>query len=630
MAVLAVVANHFSRRVLPGGYLGVDVFFVISGFVITGTLARQQASTLGDLLLNFYSRRLRRLVPALTLVVVVTGLLICLVNPNPGRHLLTGMGAELGLANLSLFSVATDYFATATELNPFTHTWSLGVEEQFYLLFPLLVWLCGFGRRSGSSSDANDTGGSAGRQRLALVMAALSALSLLAFLELYPHQRSAAYFLMPSRLWELGVGCLLFLGLMGPPPGKDAPPQHHRQLGLSPFLITTALLLVMELPPSQAVASTSIVVALTALLIASLRPGTAGHRLFSAQPLVALGRLSYSLYLWHWGVLAISRWTIGIHPWTVPLQLGLMLLLAAATYRWVEQPLRQAEWSPQRWRTIALGLAWSLAGMLTLLGFNRVRSGLYQGGSTVYRDNRLYESLVIPCEGHCRGHLVVAGDSHAGHLGALAELLHQRDGLAVHLHARGEGIPDVPDQQTFLTPVLRHYGNHLGPGDLVLLSTFDPEGLSAARRADYREAVELAGRSGAEVVIVGPTPWFDGLEAASHCNPAWFRPSWAIPPGCRQSIPRRHFEQRLAANLREFRSLSRSHRHVHLFDAMAELCPPSQSRCSSERRGHPLYKDDDHLTSYAAESLYGPFHAFLRQRGLLPGAPASGSIQRRW
>ena len=148
IAVVAVIINHFHKPLLPSGYLGVDVFFVISGFVITASLANRRSSSLGDFLAGFYERRLKRLVPALALFVLITSLFTCLFNPEPLQSLQIGARSLIGISNLSLYKASTDYFGEEVELNSFVHTWSLGVEEQFYLLFPLLVWFTGFGRQT--------------------------------------------------------------------------------------------------------------------------------------------------------------------------------------------------------------------------------------------------------------------------------------------------------------------------------------------------------------------------------------------------------------------------------------------------------------------------------------------------
>ena len=146
LAVVAVIVNHFNKDILPSGHLGVDIFFVISGFVITSSLTGRSSQNLGDFLAEFYVRRVKRLIPPLIPFVILTSVLLCLFNPGPGVSMRTGVSTLFGVSNLYLLNESTDYFATAAESNVFMHTWSLGVEEQFYLLFPPLLWWAGLGR----------------------------------------------------------------------------------------------------------------------------------------------------------------------------------------------------------------------------------------------------------------------------------------------------------------------------------------------------------------------------------------------------------------------------------------------------------------------------------------------------
>ena len=151
--MVAVIINHFNKDLLPSGYLGVDIFFVISGYVITSSLANRKSLNFADFVAGFYERRIKRLVPALVGFVLITSALISLVNPAPGPALDPGWKSLFGISNISQYRSSTDYFAPSAELNPFTHTWPLGVEEQFYLLFPFLIWLTGFGEQSKSTEE---------------------------------------------------------------------------------------------------------------------------------------------------------------------------------------------------------------------------------------------------------------------------------------------------------------------------------------------------------------------------------------------------------------------------------------------------------------------------------------------
>ncbi len=370
-AVIAVIINHFNKDLLPSGYLGVDIFFVISGYVITGSLSGRESQHLGDFILSFYERRVKRLVPALALFIAISALALCLFNPEPNYSLEVATFALFGLSNISLKNTATDYFAPATALNPFTHTWSLGVEEQFYLLFPFIIWFSGFGRQ-----HAN------GARNLFLSISTLSLASVFAFVYLYHTNQPAAYFLMPPRFWELGIGCLIFLSL-------------QKQTWIDTFskklptlFLLTALIGLLFVPLSLAIPATVSTVALTGLLICSLRQNTHAFELLTHKAIVYVGLISYSLYLWHWGVLSISRWTIGIHWWTVPFQIALMVILAAGSYQFVEKPIRQGRYQLKRLFTLLAGLATLLTtGLIPFLLSKQTTNKLFVGETAKLKES---------------------------------------------------------------------------------------------------------------------------------------------------------------------------------------------------------------------------------------------------
>jgi peptidoglycan/LPS O-acetylase OafA/YrhL len=182
------------------------------------------------------------------------------------------------------------------------------VEEQFYLLFPFLFWFTGFGRRSPS-----------GERNLLITVGVLA----------------VACFLMPTRFWQMAAGCLVFLVY------RKRPALERRLERIPPRLVVTAMLAVLFAPLAAAVPATVAIVLLSTILLACLKQGTAAFRLFTQPVVVAIGLISESLNLWHWGVLSISRWTIGMSWWSALPLLLLMVLLAIASYRWVEQPFRR-------------------------------------------------------------------------------------------------------------------------------------------------------------------------------------------------------------------------------------------------------------------------------------------------
>jgi peptidoglycan/LPS O-acetylase OafA/YrhL len=441
VAVIAVIINHFNERLLPSGYLGVDIFFVISGFVITSSLATHAKESFADFFLGFYARRVKRLLPALIVFVLISAFLLCLFDPDPGVSLRTGTASLFGLSNLFLLQQAVDYFAESTDLNIFTHTWSLGVEEQFYLVFPFLIWFSGFGRaRIG------------GQGRLFMLIFPLALMSWLVFHWLIGHQQPvSAYYLMPARFWELAAGCLIFLLLQ-----RARLKALFQRLPPLPLLGLLVATLFSPHLPYTAVRVTTMVVLLTSLLIASLRADTAGQALLCRPGMVNLGLISYSLYLWHWTVLCLSRWTIGIHVWTTPFQVALMLALAIASHRWLERPLRRARWSKWAWATIAyagaalLGAAGLMAGMASAAGFlsldRRYSPALYTNNhgtadakpgpdkrAMCSAGNRVTQEMFDQClrkgaSSNVKPKVIILGDSHAGHyVKAIARALPDMD-----------------------------------------------------------------------------------------------------------------------------------------------------------------------------------------------------------
>jgi peptidoglycan/LPS O-acetylase OafA/YrhL len=346
VAVLLVVAAHAGVPGLAGGYVGVDVFFVISGFLITSLLLREAAQTGRISVARFYGRRAVRLLPAAALVLLTTLAAARLLLPavRLGEYARDALAATGYVANLRFAEIGTDYLAADGPPSPFQHFWSLAVEEQFYLIWPLLILAAAhLGRR---------------RRPLAVVLAVLVAASFA--LSVTETARSApwAYFGPHTRAWELGAGALLALGATRL---RRVPVVGRAALG---WLGTAAILLAAwryddatAYPGWRAALPVGGAVALIAAA------GAGGGAVLSVRPLQAVGRLSYSWYLWHWPVLLIAPAALGLRG-TAGQKLLLAagsLVLAWATHRWVENPLRHRPALRDRARR-GLGLGAALSG----------------------------------------------------------------------------------------------------------------------------------------------------------------------------------------------------------------------------------------------------------------------------
>ncbi len=664
IAVLAVIANHINKGLAQNGFLGVDVFFLISGYVITSSLSRRPATTWSDWLASFYARRMKRLLPALLVCIAVTVLLGSLVippyAPAGGSSWRTGMSAIFGLSNVYLHSTATDYFAESSDYNLFTQTWSLGVEEQFYFFFPLLLWLTGFAK-----------GQVHGARRLALAIGGLGLGSLVFYLTLADRDAAGAFFLMPARFWELGLGCLAFLTV------QRRGHLHGLLQQVNPFWFALPLIALLFVVKAWITTATLAVAALTWLLLVALRPDSAVYSLLTRPIILWLGGLSYSLYLWHWSVLVLSRWTIGIHPWTVPGQLGLMLLLAWLSYRWIETPGRQARWPSSRTATIWAGLGAAGLTALTLLGFERTAlAWVFRGrpaaatsqeverstipGTTVTKANcswyrgegpPLAQSsrlCTLPARTGGRPRLLVLGDSHAGHLTGLLERLHREDGIGLRLlYVHGQLVPLSPELETRAwkaldkdqqARVIKRTMAELQPGDVLVVSNFLPSVFGIDRRnrfadergqpltrdqayalwlGDLEALAQRAALKKVPVVVVLPIPKFArgrDLPPPELCVREWFRP--LLDPGCELEADREQLSRRFRVLTDRLKAASRSHPNLLLYDAFPVLCPEGPT-CRNYREGHRIFFDDDHLNNQGGALLYGDFRDFLNSHGLL-------------
>ena len=199
IAVFSVVAGHYFPTLVPQGFLGVDVFFVISGYVITQLLLTMERDRASSFLVEFYAKRIRRIIPALLFVVAVSLLAFFLfVTRIDGAISNTGAYSLIGISNVYLWHLASDYFSLSASQNPFTHTWSLGVEEQFYALYPIIFFLCWKLAKKRRFIT------------LVILVSTTSLLSLILNIALSHSKTILAFYIMPTRFWELGGGGISF------------------------------------------------------------------------------------------------------------------------------------------------------------------------------------------------------------------------------------------------------------------------------------------------------------------------------------------------------------------------------------------------------------------------------------
>ncbi|MFN6132980.1 MAG: acyltransferase family protein [Synechococcaceae cyanobacterium] len=672
VAVLAVLINHLNPAWLSGGYLGVDLFFVISGAVVTGSLIARPAPTPRRLLMGFYARRFRRLLPALTLNIVVVALLFAaLVNPGDGMFkpsMRTGLTALFGVSNLYLLRQGSDYFATDNHYNPFLHTWSLGVEEQFYLVWPLILLLCGLGRSSILAV----------RWRLGWLTAILSAGSLVYLAVLQARgQSDASFFLMPTRFWELAAGALAWLYLSRRPqqPTKATPTWCAAAL-------LALLLSLMFTPESWRIAATLACVACSVGLLILLRAETGPGRWLAKPGPLAIGLSSYSLYLWHWPVIVLAHWSVGLNRLTL---LPILLLIGVLTWLSYQLECRfrpaRTQGKPDSGRALLLypmvvlfsaGMVALLAGparILLFLGDRRhlaIDTANNRGiAGTTLDTVHCFREPIAPLgdrseDDACtlRRHpgqptLYFEGDSHTEVLIPLGEALIGRGRVNIAFFSRG-GCP-IPwfspwskkrhtwDRYRLCQEnSLRRFNNRwqdVRPGDQLVLSSNlpgylldDDPNVRAQSQESYAAAIrkfaaELQKR-GAGLIIMAPLPSFkdrSNLTAPlSLCQSEWYRLSRRPPAGCEpEFVSRAALVEHLRPINELLSDLEKELPNLHVFRPFSSICPAGQRQCSTHSSGRMLFTDSNHLSREGVRVLEQPFLDFLHQQGL--SRPASRS-----
>lgn len=319
-AVLPVILFHLEKHFLPGGYLGVDVFFVISGFLITSIILKElEAGSFS--LPRFWDRRVKRILPAASLVLVVSTVVQAafFYHPDLGRFPMQKFASLFSFANLFFWKDTGSYWGAASESSPYLHYWSLSVEEQYYLFFPLMVMLIHRYRPRWLFPAI-------------LLLAGVSALMFFVGSRVSP---SATFYFLPTRIWELGAGCLLAVASRG----------KTWSVGAAGTVAGILLMIAMYVFTGEdaGLGWQAVAVVLGAVLVIAGGSNPVSKLVLENKAAVAIGKISFSLYLWHWPVivslrmLADYRGRFVVWPWAV----ALTLILSLFSYFLVEEKFRR-------------------------------------------------------------------------------------------------------------------------------------------------------------------------------------------------------------------------------------------------------------------------------------------------
>lgn len=337
IAVLSVIIYHAEfafngSQLLGGGFLGVDIFFVISGFLITSLILKEYEADGRFSISNFYERRARRLLPALLAVMLVSlSHAWELLLPQPLIDFSWSLVASLGFVSNFYWNTTLQQYGTdAAALKPFLHTWSLAVEEQFYILYPLLLVALLRWRRD----------------KVTVVLGGILLISLLYAEWQTARDSSFSFYMLMSRLWELLTGAMLAISTL-PQRTMQKRPRLGRYLPSLGIVLILYSVQFIEFSANHPGLVTSIAVLGTALIIAFANEGELTYRLLSSRPFISIGLISYSLYLWHYPIFAFARTTNSTPSLYDKAEwIGLTLILSVISYILVERPFRNRKTIP--------------------------------------------------------------------------------------------------------------------------------------------------------------------------------------------------------------------------------------------------------------------------------------------
>ena len=629
IAVFIVVAFHCGLTGFSGGFIGVDIFFVLSGYLISALLQREIERESRLNLVGFYGRRVRRLLPASAFVLLVT-LLASAFLLGPDELVVTAKAAfaiALNASNIYFGRVTADYFALDSSTNPLLHTWSLSVEEQFYLVWPLLMMA---GLQYARS-----------KRVVYGLLAFVTAASFFVCVWSTPRDHVFAFYQLPARAWEFGIGGLSAIAIRSPARRVAIP---LAWLGLAGLVLSTTWIDGGDHFPGW--------IALLPCLSASavLVSGTGLEWLLDSKPLQFLGTLSYSWYLWHWPLLVLAE--AMLPDISVPVKVAVAaaaLGVAFVGHRLIENPIRfHPALTASSLRSLAVGgslAALSLVAAMATYAFAlrlqadpkmlRVAAVVNAQSESPFRSCMVAPKVieVETCEfgvAVSNVSLVLFGDSHAYQwLATLSELAMARGwrlttvlksgcpAADIRPPLHGEEFQDACDQwrdRALRTVVALHpsavvIGNsagHLWYDRAKLTSHVVGERLSAWTQGNQRTLSALAA-AGLPVAQIRDNPRmrFD----VPRCVARTLRHSWYPLDTCSMSREAALDESIHSAEMAAARGLS----GVAFIDLSSQYC--DDSRCRSVRSDEIMYSDAAHLSLAFSRGLRAPFEEALR-RGL--------------
>lgn len=644
LAVLPVLFFHAGFEFIPGGFFGVDVFFVISGYLITSIIKADIEKDRFSLLL-FYERRARRILPALFFVTFssfILGWHIMLPDEFTAfSHSL--IAVNLFYSNIYFWQITADYFSPTTEILPLLHSWSLSVEEQFYILFPLLLLVTR-------------------RVRWGVKVGLIGSLSLFSFALTQANlsaDPNASFYLTPTRAWELGLGALI------PFISTNVRPLFKEYLGAIGLLALLASFLLFQHDMRHPGFITLLPVLGTVLIIVFTDGGTMAGRLLSWKPLVGTGLISYSLYLWHQPLFAFARiWES--EPLTLAQSIILLsasFLMAFLSWRWIEQPFRKKEFLNQR-GVFASSLGATIASLLlagAILSHNGFPTRLNDEAQMILQAGGKDFDLWGTCHGRPKNYITpqeachfntghrlqfaIWGDSHATAQFPGLSAYFQKTNADISLHSYS-GCPPIRDLSVHLAgntcdkfnnETFQWLKEHDSIHTIFLAarwtSTYESEIVhpvvegktitqSPAREKTLTRSIQILIdeliSAGKNIVLIYPVP--EAGQPILHQLARNAQSLKNIPASV--STDYTHFKKRSSKSYDYLNSLGTAAGLHRLYPENAFCNTELTARCIISSGTQAFYFDEDHLNRMGSEKLVtafshsAVFQSLLRQKGV--------------
>lgn len=600
IAVIAVIGYHFELGLIESGYLGVDLFFVISGFLIAKIYLEKYFFNLSDIS-QFFKSRFLRIYPALIFCILISTLFLSFLKRYSSDEFKESLSALYGISNFYYFFSEMDYFALPTNSLFFKHTWTLGVEITFYILFPFIIIVYQLLNQKLKKLNLN------------VIVIFLSFLSLAYFILYINWNEMAVFYLLPGRFWQFGLGILAF-----------TLKSKFSQSINSSFIVVSIILFVINSQIINLFGSNQIILsALTFIFLNKVKSNTLKLNFLKNKLLLYPGKISYSLYLWHWPILLFSKFNMGYYAFPRYIQFILLILISLFSYYFVEIPSR-TKYIKSIFKINYIPLILLFSTSILYLSSKSFLPSLYKldhsdiyippsfellkDGSS-YSDNCVLPNLNIPISlaraEKCSSatsinnspRIFAFGDSHVGHLQGLLLKINQNFDIPYTLiESPGNEFPNYKTSSSNFDSFLNR---NFGPNDILFISRYYLDRKTQHIHSDINlwfETVDKFIKSNNldknKILIFGPPPnfFFDNIDVCS----VQLRNCDVLRSNYKNDLSRFKF----ASNFLN------KYKNVYIINSFNILCPKTNEYCSPIANNSYLYRDRDHLNILGSSLLF--------------------------